>query len=90
MKVELAEILVDAVLDTGEYFEEDIRVFLDYKPRYQDSKTAGVVGLTPLQLLKIVIENADLFVSEFENDVPLFESIADLHVDDFGKSFIVY
>ncbi len=82
MQLELAQKIYDIACD---YVDVEIRT--DYIGRGRTKSTVGIVGVSPLKLAQIVIENADEFVDE--NGDPLFD-LARLEVDTMGLSYIIY
>lgn len=87
MKLELAEKIVRLANDLRWSDDGDIVYVQEYIPRYCTEKTYGIDGLTPAQLIKILIENADDFVY---NDCSMFENINEIHIDSIGLSYIIY
>jgi hypothetical protein len=90
MQLELAQKICEIAADYC-YIDADdtdtVKLRESYRGRGCSKETVGIVGLTPLKLAQIVIENAGEFVDE-DGD-PLF-SLSCLQVDNMGLSHIIY
>jgi hypothetical protein len=87
MKLELAEKIYDIACDYVDICPEDVEIRTDYIGRGHTEPTVGIVGVSPLKLAQIAIENANEFVND--DGEPLFD-FARFEVDHMGLSYIIY
>ena len=89
MQLELAQYIVNQAIETGNYDEEEVRVYENYSGRGMYGRTtAGVVGLTGSEIACMVLQ--------FAQECDLTEELEDLEIpttfseDSLGRSMIIY
>ena len=90
MEKQLAQKFHDIAIECA-YADEDMLSVREYKPRFSNKTTFGIVGLDPLTLLKLVVENADQFVEEDRDSYvyPSFKTV-NFQSDNMGRQTIIY
>ena len=90
MEKQLAQKFYDIAIECS-YADKDMLSVREYKPRFSNKTTFGIVGLDPLTLLKLVVENADQFVTEAYSSSYYSEfHTVNFQSDNMGRQTIVY
>ena len=92
MKLELAEKLVEFIVDCGDYTEKDVYIIEEYSGRgmYGDTTTGLVVPSVNVLIQYTIMFAPELSEIHDEDDIYSFETINELHIDSLGRSYLIY
>ena len=92
MKLELAEKLVEFIVDCGEYTEDDVYIIENYSGRamYGGTTTGLVIPSVTVLIQYIIMFAPELSEIHDEDDIYSFETINELYIDSLGRSYLIY